>query len=81
MVRSPMGVDAIPTVALKFVTAFGADFVCHAHSLNPPSYLWKFKLHHYQWAGSLGKVIFPLLYSISTRSMNVILVTDKIVFI
>jgi hypothetical protein len=47
MVRSPMCVDSIPAVALKFVTAFGADFVCHAHSLNPPSDLWKFKLHHY----------------------------------
>jgi hypothetical protein len=33
-----------------------------------------------EWAASLGKVIFPLLYSVSTRPMGVMLVTDKSVW-
>jgi hypothetical protein len=33
-----------------------------------------------EWAGSLGKVIFPLLYSISTRPLGVMLVTDKMAY-
>src|ERR1700721_2040970 len=57
MISSPVGIDSIPTVALEFVTAFGADLVCfrHAPSLTLLSDLWKFKLHHYQCRGSLSQ--------------------------
>lgn len=50
MVRSPMGVNSIPSIPLEFVAAFGANlaYCRHGPSLTPCVCPVYFKLHHYR---------------------------------